>query len=114
MSNFELERVRSGLVGDLPPIVEELSELKNKIEKQKKLLKSTVKGLSEGAKYMLAFAKAEFPIVNKLLCLFDRNNYLRRYYAENYDLLNELEKMSVIRKYYVLKKLSTQIKRSGY
>jgi len=114
MSNFELERVRSGLVGDLPPVVEELAELKNKIEKQKKLLKSTVKGLSEGTKYMLAFAKAEFPIVNKLLCLFDRNNYLRRYYAENYDLLNELEKMPVIRKYYVLKKLSTQIKRSGY
>ncbi len=114
MSNFELERVRSELTGSLPPVVEELAELKNKIEKQKKLLKSTVKGLSEGAKYMLAFAKAEFPIVNKLLCLFDRNNYLRRYYAENYDLLNELEKMPVIRKYYVLKKLSTQIKRSGY
>ena len=114
MSNFELERVRSELADNLPPVVEELNELKNKLEKQKKLLKSTVKGLSEDVKYMLAFAKAEFPIVNKLLCLFDRANYLRRYYAENYDLLNDLEKMSVVKKYYILKKLSTQIKRSGY
>jgi len=114
MSNFELERVRSELSGNLPPVVEELNTLKNKLEKQKKLLKSTVKDLSEDVKYMLAFAKAEFPIVNKLLCLFDRNNYLRRYYAENYELLNDIEKMPVIKKYYVLKKLSTQIKRSGY
>jgi len=113
LSSFEIERVKSENEQKMPAIVGELHDIKQKLEATKKTVKTAIlKNASLQAKYCLAFAKAEFNMVNKLLCFFDTTNFLRRYFSDQARLFRDLEPFLAEKKYYILKKLTQQIKRS--
>lgn len=112
MSKFELARAKSELARSMPEIVEVLHELKGAFEQPKANLKKELAKLPISAKFVLAYARAEFGIVNRLLCLFDRANFVRRYYSDIEALERDVAGMAPAKKYYVLKYLSREIRRS--
>ncbi len=112
LSKFELARAKSDLHSAMPDIINNLHELKGLLEQPKINAKKETARQDTAVKFALAFAKSEFNIVNKLLCLFDNHNYLRRYYSDIAALEREITQMPPAKKYYVLNYLARQIKRS--
>lgn len=113
LSSFEIERVKSENESKMPKLAVELHELKQKLESSRKPARTgALKNLSLEAKYALAFARSEFNIVNRLLCFFDGTNFLRRYFSDPSGLFRQVDSFPLEKRYYVLKKLSQQIKRS--
>lgn len=113
MSKFEFERLRSEKSSEMPELINELHEYKSHIEWRggKGSKNNSEFKLSPDAKMILAFAKEEFNVVNKLLCVFDKSNFLRRYYCERAELMFEIEKLPLYHKYYILKKLAGDLNR---
>ena len=112
LSKFEISRAKSDLHSSMPDIINNLHELKGLLEQPKANAKKEMVRQDTAAKFALAFAKSEFNIVNKLLCLFDKYNYLRRYYSDVAALEREITQMPPAKKYYILKYLAREVKRS--
>jgi|GEM_PF-3804973 len=112
LSKFELERAKSKLSTETPEIINALHEIKNYLEQPKVNVKRALESYLPAVKFMLAYARSEFNIVNKLLCLYDWPGYIRRYYSDNSALEHEIGKMPSAKKYYVLKYLSNELRRS--
>jgi len=112
LSKFELERARSEQSSGMPDIINALHELKGVFERPGVNKKKEIVRMPQEAKYLLAFAKTEFNVVNKLLCLFDAHNFVRRYYSDAGALERELLQMPLAKKYYILKYLSGELRRS--
>ena len=96
----------------MPEIINILHELKGVFEQPRVNAKKELAKLPVTAKFILAYAKSEFGIVNKLLCLFDRANFVRRYYSDIAGLERDITQMPPDKRYYVLKYLSREIRRS--
>ncbi len=112
MSKFEISRTKSELHQAMPGIINSLYELKGLMEQPESKTKKYISRINITARYILAYAKTEFDIVNKLLCIFDKHNYLRRYYSDTARLEKEIASMTPAHKYYILKRLEREIKRS--
>ncbi|HBC76586.1 MAG: hypothetical protein A2008_07865 [Candidatus Wallbacteria bacterium GWC2_49_35] len=112
LSKFEISRTKSGLASSMPEIINILHELKGVFEQPRVNAKKELAKLPVTAKFILAYAKSEFGIVNKLLCLFDRANFVRRYYSDIAGLERDITQMPPDKRYYVLKYLSREIRRS--
>ncbi|HOT76856.1 MAG TPA: hypothetical protein PK467_13795, partial [Candidatus Wallbacteria bacterium] len=112
LSKFELERARSEQSSSMPEIINILHELKGIFERPGVNKKKETAKMPLESKYLLAFARTEFNVVNKLLCLFDPHNFVRRYYSDSGALERELLQMPLAKKYYILKYLSGELRRS--
>jgi hypothetical protein len=112
LSKFEISRAKSDLHSAMPDIINNLHELKGLLEQPKINAKKEMARQDTAVKFALAFAKSEFNIVNKLLCLFDKYNYVRRYYSDIAALEREITQMPPAKKYYILNYLAREVKRS--